>query len=68
MRKDCGIGADFVKENFPNSGGIIEHLNSLVLKAEESEGGEGDYTEAVKYLEKLGEVELNEKKNKPKMS
>lgn len=57
MRKDCGIAADLVESLTPTST-LIPEVYRLMLAAEQQVGGEVDYTQIAKLLEKRTGGEL----------
>jgi 3-hydroxyisobutyrate dehydrogenase len=57
MDKDAGIGAAVVRSSFP-SASILPQAARAFHDAGKAVGGKADYTEVIKYLEEMGDVEL----------
>lgn len=57
MRKDCEQASKVLAENFPQAT-ILHTAVETMRKAEQSLGGDGDYTQVVAYLEGLSGVTL----------
>jgi len=58
MQKDCDCAAQFLKQHFPCAQ-IIHSAVQVVRDAAESQGGDADYTDIVRFLEKRAGVELD---------